>query len=248
VKNLVKVILFLITFTIEIKVKAATVNREPARCDQSKTMECLLFSGAVGGKVKLANANIYLGHDTLMYRDLQNMWHLVRGVVKIESHDNFEVSTMVGRFTSEKSEYILQQLEQQSYLFVLSGKVLPVVKSPVSSPYQLSTGYTNWYGPIDSTGFNREGFPRPLVWKKFANQVGFENWYLIIKEKHKIKDNESVVIENSSRFYLDIVQAMEKIRLDRQVAEENRKRAISEEASTVRQLFRKKFEIESLEE
>lgn len=247
-KNFLKIILFLFTFTIEIKVKAAVVYREPARCDQSRMIECLLFSGSVGGKVKLANANIYLGHDTLMFRDLQNKWHLVRGVVKIESNDSFDLSTIAGNFSSEKSEFILQQHEQQTYLFVLSGKVLPVVKSPVSSPYQLSTGYTNWYGPIDSTGFNQEGYPRPLIWRKFANQIGFENWYLIIKEKHKIKDNENVAIENASKFYLDIVQAMEKLRIDRQVAEENRKRVIAEEANKVRQLFRKKFEIESLEE
>jgi hypothetical protein len=247
-KAIIRVILFLMAFTIEIKLKAAEVYRDPALCDRKKATECLLFSTHIGGKVSLLNAEVYLGRDTLLYRDSTEAWHLVRGVVKVAPSAGFQMNTLVGKFESEKSVYILQQLGTQVHLFVLSGKVMPLLKSPVTSSYFLTAGYANWFGSINSHGINQEGLPRPLVWKKFASQIGFENWYLIIKEKRRIKENEMASVENASGFYLEVFQALAQIQSDKQLAEENRRRAVEEESRNVRQLFRKKFEIESIDE
>jgi hypothetical protein len=248
VKFGLKLFLFLFVFSVEIRVKAAVLLNEPAHCSKTSQSDCLVFSRAIGGKLHLENGTIYLGRDSLIYRDKTNAWHFLRGVVKLEVKKNFRISSIVGDFQAVKSEFLLQESNEKINLFVISGSVLPVPKSQEGKTFAISAGYTNWYGKINSYGFNDEGLPRPLLWRNFAKQIGFENWYLILKEKMRIKSNESEVVDNSAHFYLEVSQNISQNKFEREQTEDRRLRAREGEELNIRKLFRKKFEIESTEE
>lgn len=245
---LLKLLIFFLVFSIEVRVKAAALQFDPVRCNDLLNTECLVFSRSVGGKLSLENANLYLGRESLVYRDRANIWHFVRGVVKVDVKKKFQLASVVGDFQADRAEFILQEFENKVHLFVLSGGVLPQLRSSEGKVFALTGGYANWYGKINSYGFNDEGLPRPLLWKSFAKQIGFENWYLIIKEKSQIKNKEYDVVENSSQFYLELSQNIAHQKMEREQEVERQFRARQEGEQNIRRLFRKKFEVENLDE
>lgn len=257
-KLLIKFILFLFVFAIEIRVKAAEFHQEPQGCLEEFSTECLVFTSFKGAHISLDfTHDFYLGGNTLLFRDISGEWSLIRGIVRLnslveskkESEKNKSqllIKTVLGSFESSNSDFILTHNKEDlmTRVFVVSGKVKIMMKSPQIPFYQLPEGTTNWYGAINSKGYNDEGIPQPLVWKDIVRYVGFDNWYLVLSNKKEIKEGESENIDSISLFYKQLVSEINSLHANRILAEEQSIKAKEEEAQRVRALFRKKVQLQ----
>lgn len=258
---LMRLLVFMLISTMEVHVKASEVLQDPSNCLTNSIKDCLLITADVGSKVDLAgDGEIYLGANTLIMRDESGVWNLIRGVLrwsnsmnqKSKTHHSkiSKFKTIVGMFETQDGDIILyhNKADLISRVFVLDGSIKVMLKSPGVPYYQLPAGTTNWFGAINSKGFNDEGIPHSLVWKELSQYVGLENWYLVLKDKKEIKDNESEHIEAVSLFYKDLVTEINKLHSDRVLAEENKQKAQEEEAQHVRTLFRKKIQTQIMDD
>lgn len=165
--RLLTVIAFLLTFILEVRVRATEIQtnkvvESPENCLEAEGY-CILKNLDQKYSFKEKGEYISISPESILIRQKQKEWSFVKGqiFVKTDSKVTFEVP--YGEIeVQENSQVLLQKLSDKTIVETIFGKVL-LKPLGVKKPILVMSGHENFITQVDDTLKAQTGIPKPIV-------------------------------------------------------------------------------------
>lgn len=245
-KSLVRVLLFILAFNVNVSLKArAEMLEYPKDCLASKNEECVVKSISSAGVLSTASVNIELSAEsTVILRG--ESYRLVNGVFYVRALSSVVVDVKFGKAKLNSGDMVLFKLDEgRATLSVMSGEVTYILLN--NEKHVLPAGYANWIGAPSELGVVRSGipssidFPQLILDLNAVSQLSKDEMYITLKTLKPFW--ELAHSETESRYLASIQETLkreEEVRLQK----EREKQRQEKERKKWRELFFQKTFLE----
>ncbi len=253
-------LMFLCTFTIDVKVKAADdilalpntthLIQEPSDCweqvgklSSTASAICALRT-PVGEKfrMRLGKSEITMDAETSLVRKDTGEMTLLAGTVWVLSKDSLIIKTEYGEARMESGEFWISREARAMWVSAVE-QALILIPRKATTGIRLEAGEENWLGPVDKAGVGTSGIPRaifvPDLIRKWARL--FPGTKLEFKAKvTEFHGHWSRHLANIATYHQDLAERRRQ-EIAAEIATNKRTRAQQEARERdMRALFRKK--------
>lgn len=249
-KTIRSFIIFILVFSVEIKVKAAelkTFSQKPKNCLEKyisgrPLKECFIGSLSRQAKLKIDDKEIIFSKDTVVKLGV-GQFTLVSGLVAIKSTKPTQVQTLIGNVKSEKGEYWVEVDKDSATATNVFGDLVLEInnkKIDVLEKFEVSYWQTSASKQIS------HGVPKKVVVQVFLSQwskLHFGSKEELLKNIEEFKSDYAGTVESESQLYQKVanrhIASLNERENNRKKAEQQKKDL---EAQRKRLYFEKVFE------
>ncbi|HWU42376.1 MAG TPA: hypothetical protein VN132_03025 [Bdellovibrio sp.] len=202
-KKLFRVIVFLLSFQMEVRVRAsADLLQEPSACLKSKET-CAVHVIGPAFHLNSENLRLHASEGSTVMRLANKQWRLIKGSLWVEKAERVQVETAYATMiSSSEGQYWI--LEKGSQIIVRNIDADLRVTLRDGKKLEVPTGFEFWVSGINSRGQSEYGMIHPIDIKEHlplwnALYVGSKKSFL--EEVRQLKESWGDLTEKSAMIY-----------------------------------------------
>jgi hypothetical protein len=168
----IRFIIFLLAFTVEVKVHAARVSLPSVKAPVQEPSECLKTSNVCAiktpelGKFSLdvGNGKVTLDSNTIVVRVSPTEVKLITGTLWVKSESEIKIDTSFGLVSSSGGEFWVRIDVDKTVVSAIEG-TLSLVGKDKKTVLRLEEGEENWIGGIARNGKSTSGVPKAIAFE-----------------------------------------------------------------------------------
>jgi hypothetical protein len=167
-----RIIIFVLAFTVEVKVHAARVSiptvkvpvQQPTDCLNTSSV-CAIKTPAVGKyTLVLPHAEVVMDANTTAIRVSSSEVKLITGTLWIKNKGELKITTSFGDVSSEISEFWVRTDVDKTFVSATEGS-LALAGKDKKTMIRLEEGEENWIGGIARNGLSTSGVPKAIAFE-----------------------------------------------------------------------------------
>ena len=237
-KNVVRVLIFLMAFQLEVRVRASEeLLEQPAQCLKSQEL-CSLKIGSESFHFEKNGVRLHVNANSTVSRQAVNSWKLIHGSLWVEDGDRVQVDTLYGLITGIRGSF--WAIEQADKVLLRNITADLEVSLRDGRSVSVPEGFEVWIGGIGVDGKSTYGMIRPIDMKDHLTlwaQIypGSKSEFLsAVKE---LKERWGDVAVKGSEIYQGVVDRRIASAEEKLKQAEERKAKAAAERQRVRELF-----------
>lgn len=239
-KNGLKLLLFVLAFQMEIRVRAsAEVLQQPTQCLAEKAVSCAIQATHEGFHYQQYGLKVHAVKGSTLVRQSLKNWRLVRGALWVEKGPGFEVETVYGNITGQQGQFwvleqgkrvLIRNVDADLKITLRDGKIL-----------ELPQGFEFWISGLNTEGKSLYGMLQPVdlkdhlsLWSSLFQGSKEE----FIEAVAHLKYNWGDMAEKSSALYKSVVMRGIASEEERKLAVLRKKEREEQEIKKMKELYR----------
>lgn len=239
--KLIQVLIFLLAFQMEIRVKASN-NSTQQQFDCINSQNSCSVQAATGGlHFQQANLSLHATESTVLSRLSGDLWRFVKGTVWIEKADNVSFETVYGNLTAKQGQYWI--IEGDTTLLIRNMNADLKILFRDGKSLSLPEGFEVWISGVNSKGTSEFGMIQPINMKDHLplwNSLYRGSKSDFINQVMNFREQWGDITDKSSALYKEL--AVRKIASIREQKEKDRLRAqhLNSEKMKIKNLYYQK--------
>lgn len=237
-KKFAQVLLFVLAFQVEVRVRASGgVMEQPPACLNSKET-CALQVTSSPFHYENSQVKLHVGKDSTVSRLSGRNWQLMKGTLWVESGKELKVSTLYGDFEAPLGSYWLIEQDHQVVVRNIDADLNVTLRD--GKKISVPEGFEVWIGGINSEGKSDYGMIRPIDMKEHIPlwaSLFKGNKEAFVKQVQDLKENWGDLVAKSSEIYQDTVDRKLASIAERDKKEQEAKARAAAERERIRRLF-----------
>jgi hypothetical protein len=172
-----RLFLFILIFTVNVKVKAAVVQlptqkditQEPKDCLNSDSTCALKTHHGAKYELQINNGSIVMDESTSIVRKNSGEFVLVSGTIWIKSKAEIKIETEFGEVTSSGGEFWIHHDQAKVIASAIEGD-LTLTGHGSGIAMRVESGEENWLGPVGSDGKSTSGIPCAIAFDEHVKR------------------------------------------------------------------------------
>lgn len=239
--KLVQVLIFLLAFQMEIRVRASNNStQQPSDCLNSKN-SCSVQAGADVLHLEREGVSLHAVESSVLSRISEDLWRFVKGTVWIEKANRISFETVYGKLTAKQGQYWI--IEEDSRLVIRNMNADLEIVFRDGKKLSLPEGFEVWIAGMNSKGVSEFGMIQPMNMKDHLplwNSLYRGSKADFIKQVMACREQWGDITDKSSALYKEL--ALRKIASIREQKENDRLKAqrIKSEKQKIKTLYYQK--------
>lgn len=206
-KKLSRLILFLLAFQMEVRVRASgDLLQEPEACLKSQ-QSCAIHVLGTGFHLQKKSLVLHATEGSTLMRLSQKNWKLIKGTLWVEKANSVEVETAYASVKSAGGQYWLLQKNDQVIIRNINAELEVTLRD--GKKLEVPEGFEFWVSGINSKGLSEYGMIHPISLKEHL--VLWNSLYVggkanFLKEAQSLKEDWGGLTEKSSDLYQIIIK------------------------------------------
>lgn len=240
-KKVVRVLIFLMAFQMEVRVRAAgDVIEQPSACLKEASNCALQVTGSAFHFEK-GEQKLHASSGSALVMASSQQWRLVKGALWVEDGQGLEVETLFASFKAGFGEYWILQKESQVLVRNMSASLKVTLRD--GKVLDIPEGFEVWISALNSQGKSDYGMIEPINMKEHLvlwNSLYRGDKAAFVKEVRHYRENWGDLVQKSSRLYQHLTEReIASINAKEQAAEAHRQRKAAEDRK-VKELYRQR--------
>ncbi|MNK07754.1 hypothetical protein D3C87_256720 [compost metagenome] len=237
-KKFVKVLLFILAFQMEVRVRASgEVIEQPSACLKTQDICAMQVTSKVFHFEK-SEVKLHAKEGAGLSRVSFQHWKLLKGALWVEQGKHLKVETLYGNFEAPLGAYWL--IEQGDRVLVRNIDADLNIELRDGKRISVPEGFEVWIAGINSKGQSEYGMIRPVDMKEHipmwaAMFKGSKEEFL--KQVQHLKENWGDLVAKSSDIYQKSVDRQVASAAEKAKKEQERKAQAEAERRRIRELF-----------
>lgn len=237
-KYTMRVLLFLMAFQIEVRVRASgELLEQPAQCLKAQEI-CSLQIGTDPFHYEKNGIRLHVSESSTVSRQSASSWKLIHGSVWVEKGDSVQVDTLYGVASGARGSFwaieqadkiLLRNMTSDLDITLRDGKTLTVPE-----------GFEVWIGGIGPDGKSTYGMIRPVEMKDHLAiwaQIYPGSKAEFLNAVRELKERWGDIAAKGSEIYQGVIDRRIASAEEKQKQEDERKAKAAAERQRVRELF-----------
>lgn len=240
-KKVVRVLIFLMAFQMEIRVRAAgDVMEQPSKC-LNEALNCALQVTGNSFHFEKGEQKLHASGGSTLVMSNPQQWRLVKGVLWVENGQGLEVETLFASFKASFGEYWVLHSESRVLVRNMSASLKVTLRD--GKTLEIPEGFEVWVSSVNSQGKSDYGMIEPINMKEHLplwNSLYRGNKESFVKEVRHYRENWGDLVQKSSRLYRQLTEREIASVAAREQVEEARRQRKAAEDRRVKELYRQR--------
>ncbi|UXR63453.1 hypothetical protein EZJ49_10235 [Bdellovibrio bacteriovorus] len=240
-KKIVRVLIFLMAFQMEVRVRAAgDVIEQPAECLKAISNCALQVTGS-SFHFEKAEQKLHATAGSAVVMQSPQHWRLVKGSLWVEDGRGLEVETLFASFKASFGEYWVLQKDSRVLVRNMSASLKVTLRD--GKVLDIPEGFELWISALNSKGQSDYGMIEPINMKEHL--VLWNSLYRggkddFVREVRHYRENWGDLVQKSSRLYQHLTEReIASVNEKEQAAEARRQRKAAEDRQ-IKELYRQR--------
>jgi hypothetical protein len=240
-KHVLKVLLFILAFQMEVRVRASEGVSYPEAC-LGKNYPCSFKVTADKWNYKVGTVTLHAGADTILTETKKNQeWKLVEGGLWVENAPSAKIITTASEVEGSSGQYWVFVTKDRTVYRNISSKLVVTLKD--HSRVEIPKGFEMWVGAVNTEAQVEHGMVEPVDLKSHLKA-----WYELypgtraqfVSEVQDLKDQWADLIEKSGDIYKRVAQRKYAALDDEKRAQQELKQKQQQERLRLREEYRQR--------
>lgn len=234
----VRLILFLLAFQMEVRVRAAgDVLQQPVACLQTQESCAIQVSGS-GFHFEKDTIQFHATGGSTLMRLSSDQWRLVKGAVWVEGGKQLQVESVYAHTQAKMGEYWV--IAQDSKVLIRNMNADLKVTLRDGKTLEIPEGFEVWVAGLNSKGQSEYGMIEPIKMKEHLPM--WSSLYRgskedFVKEVRQYRDNWGDLAQKSSQLYKVLIERKLASVEDQRKTEEARRQRKAAEVQRMKDLY-----------
>ena len=206
-KKIVRLMLFLMAFQMEVRVRAAgDLIEQPSACLKSQESCAIQVTGSAFHFEK-GDHQLHATGGSAVVRLTPDQWRLVKGAVWVEGGKNLQLESLYASTQATMGEYWV--ISQDSRILIRNMNASLKVTLRDGKTLEIPEGFEVWVAGLNSQGKTEYGMIEPINMKEHLpmwNSLYRGSKEDFVKEVRLYRDNWGDLAQKSSRLYQTLTE------------------------------------------
>lgn len=240
-KKIVRLMLFLMAFQMEVRVRAAgDLIEQPSACLKSKESCAIQVTGSAFHFEKDDN-HLHATSGSALVRLAPDQWRLVKGAVWVEGGKSLQLESLYASTKATMGEYWV--ISQDSRILIRNMTASLKVTLRDGKTLEIPEGFEVWVSGMNSQGKTEYGMIEPVNMKEHLpmwNSLYRGSKEDFVKEVRLYRDNWGDLAQKSSQIYQTLTERKMASIEAQEKAEEARRLRKAAELQRMKEMYRQR--------
>lgn len=238
-KKWIRLVLFLLAFQMEVRVRASgDIFEQPAECLKSKEL-CSIQVGGAGLHLTQDGLKLHADKGAVLSRLSKDKWSYVKGSLWVEESRHISIETLYGVLKSEGGQYWVFEKDDKIWIRNVNSELVVTLRD--GKILDVPEGFEFWIAGVNSKGRSDYGMIKPVDMKDHItrwNALYRGTKAEFVKDLEKLRKNWGDLAQKSGLIYETLTRRELASVEARQLEIEKKKQRQAEELRQLKEIYK----------